>query len=654
MNGFRRNAFLSICNRLIVIASFTLIICFSICHKAAAASPTSSPGAIYVCLEPSEPLCWRMDQLPDKEPVMLPNGDRLVRKGEVFIIERPWRSGDMPKEEWWPYVELRSSAISPDDLDLVAQYQHVMGRAGGVVDADKLALPCPVPLFIHRMTDPRIMDFSRLRGRLGANSNNNQNPSNANGRDANSSITLALLNLSKSMIADRPTDCFAEVFYMDALANLHDARGLRGELKRWGPKFEPQPMLRMVKRRMEETARALELSASGKNAYDFVQDMWKSKNNLATRIRMMPGILRCDGFARPYLPLPPQKAPYLDFQVSMKIYEVGSVMFLLQGDRQRALDTSASDYRLGQLMNQNGMLINRLIGIAIRGIATRGMELYFLNACESPEDVLSAWPKLEHLNQLGKPQTKRQMFYLESLSCYIDESEWQNHKMMAPNTTEAIIRQTVADSRFQLVRMAASAWHVFLKKSKFPAADGQFELLTDGLPPKDPFGFAQMRFRGDDKGLTTYSLGSDAKDTRLLFREGDAGLACYSVGPDGKDDGALIDYDPTNGTISPGDIVTEVPRARKYPFPRDGVKAADKFDFLSQFPDNLPPDPFADKKGTPLGVTNTSPVYVYSFGPDTNQSTAKPLGDAYFPDALYDPTNGTFSKGDLVCVIPKP
>ena len=70
-------------------------------------------------------------------------------------------------------------------------------------------------------------------------------------------------------------------------------------------------------------------------------------------------------------------------------------------------------------------------------------------------------------------------------------------------------------------------------------------------------------------------------------------------------------------------------------------------------PNGLPVDPFADSRGRPLGVSNTTPVYIYSYGPDTDESQARQAGDRYIPEVLYDPTNGTISHGDLFIAIPR-
>jgi hypothetical protein len=108
----------------------------------------------------------------------------------------------------------------------------------------------------------------------------------------------------------------------------------------------------------------------------------------------------------------------------------------------------------------------------------------------------------------------------------------------------------------------------------------------------------------------------------LKFTAGTPDLySVYSVGPDRRDDGAAIEYDSTNGTISRGDIYVRIPRERSFPFPRDGVRAKNAYELLNQFPNGLPTDPFA--RGMygkiPLSIIESAtgtPVFIFSCGPD--------------------------------------
>lgn len=78
------------------------------------------------------------------------------------------------------------------------------------------------------------------------------------------------------------------------------------------------------------------------------------------------------------------------------------------------------------------------------------------------------------------------------------------------------------------------------------------------------------------------------------------------------------------------------------------MRARTRDEVLRQFPNNLPPDPFADTKGNPLGASTGFPVFVYSYGPDTDEH----VFGIQHPQVAYDPTNGTSSNGDLFIQIP--
>jgi len=129
-------------------------------------------------------------------------------------------------------------------------------------------------------------------------------------------------------------------------------------------------------------------------------------------------------------------------------------------------------------------------------------------------------------------------------------------------------------------------------------------------------------------------------------------LICYSIGPDKTDNRATVEYDPTNGTVSPGDISTKVSRVRQYPFPRAGVRAKSVVDLMRQFPSGLPPDLFASTRNKQLGTSTVSgDVYIFSYGPDVDEFKQP---QPHRLESHYDPTNGLISEGDLFIRIPRP
>ena len=82
--------------------------------------------------------------------------------------------------------------------------------------------------------------------------------------------------------------------------------------------------------------------------------------------------------------------------------------------------------------------------------------------------------------------------------------------------------------------------------------------------------------------------------------------------------------------------------AARYNFLKTGEFPREASGFAPLLPDGLPQDPFT---GTPLRfIANRAPFVVYSVGPDKEDDKAA---------FLYDPTNGTFSPGDVFIEIPR-
>ena len=102
-----------------------------------------------------------------------------------------------------------------------------------------------------------------------------------------------------------------------------------------------------------------------------------------------------------------------------------------------------------------------------------------------------------------------------------------------PNYTEASVRETAMISRLRLLRVMI-AQMVHTRESGVPATTmEQLAPLVVGGVPTDPFSGKPVNF----------SL-LEAKSTTT-----------WSVGPDRTDDSGALDYDPTNGTLSTGDVV---------------------------------------------------------------------------------------------------
>jgi hypothetical protein len=519
------------------------------------------------------------------------------------------------------YYELLPSESTPGDWDLirVCISPPLMSREENFDPKNTPVLQTPYPSFLHRIDDPRIVEYFKTA--LAEHRGDTRFPVKIPSPNA-----PRLVALSSELVSAHPDDLDVRTLYLDALIRKGDDTTLEKQMTALKETYEKtgnsyhQHILRMIENHLS----ARRLSAGGKNARDVLFDILAKDKDFPAQIQRLPELLHYEKYAEPRTDLILGIVTnYLEIQVAAKNFCVWSVFLLLRGGRKEALQILAASYHLGHLMEQGDSLISNLIGIAVRSIAARGLELYALNACETPADFEEFWNTLKRLNYPSRDLNMEEMDLLEG-PLYPERIG-----MAQPNLTEALVRRRTSFARFHLVRMATAAKRHFTSLGSFPAKPQDFAPLLAEGPPRDPFSTEPLRFIPS----------SDP-------------FACYSIGPDEKDDMAAFPYDPTNGTLSTGDIFVKIPREREYPFPRGGVHAKNAADLLRQFPNGLPPDPFADTKFKPFGIANTDPILVYSYGPDTDESQARRAGDQYIPENPYDPTNGIVSRGDIFIQIP--
>lgn len=303
------------------------------------------------------------------------------------------------------------------------------------------------------------------------------------------------------------------------------------------------------------------------------------------------------------------------FETMLRTIRTQATMALLTGKRAEAQKGLTSICMISQSMIYEGDLINRIVGTSCRAISVRGLEFYALNFSDSPEDFQELWTALERLNAAYTQPSEEEM-----LAC--DMGPLMKHYNETDTYYQTYTRSKFSNALFQNLRMATAARMRLLTTGKFPTNNTEFGPLLPVGPPLDPFTSAPLKMISTPEKFTA-----------------------YSVGPDETDDRAQITYDPTNGTLSAGDVILEVPRARKYPVPPGGLRGTVD-DIDHHMPHGLPTDPFMAAKGSPFGIAETSSsLIIYSYGPDE----AHPTGQFI----QYDPTNGTKSVGDLIMEVPK-
>jgi hypothetical protein len=510
------------------------------------------------------------------------------------------------------YYELVPSSIMPGDWDLIRYYWWLEFDKERPSKDDISSLKLPHPSFLHRVDDSRVVEYF---------SSMYEYPHEDVGREE---LAARFFELASGLLASYPDDLYVRTVYLDALLRKGAYEIVEERLKQWRQGYETaqDPFLREAFRMAEGAVNAKRLTDAGRNGCDFATEVLGPDYDLASRMQRFPDILHYEEYAAPLNSLIAPTSPgILNFMISLKVFQVEAIFRMFQGKRDQAVKILVASYHFGQLMSETkDFSIDQVIGSWFRSIACKGLQVYALNWCERADEFHNLWKILEGFDHRAQKLDLQKADVAQSMPLGQDQL-----------IEDFYVRYRSGDVHFQLLRLAMAAKYRFVTQQAFPSSAGEFApLLPDG-PPKDPFGTEPLKFIAAPEKFT-----------------------CYSIGPDEQDNQASVSYDPTNGTVSRGDIVLEVPREREYPFPRNRVKAATAEELRRQFPNGLPADPFADTRGRPLGISNTTPVYIYSYGPDTDESEARRAGDRYVPEIQYDPTNGTISQGDLFIAIPPP
>jgi hypothetical protein len=501
--------------------------------------------------------------------------------------------------------------------------------------------------------------------------------------------TTDTLNMALNLSGKYRSDPYLDLLLVDmeSLSNHadHSLRLYKEWMERYGENSDPLLYLaRGIVWRNVSNAQWIKRSGRLGSHYNDIFDLKKTLEERCSDIR---DFFHAGDF--PYYPLAQPLVPAFDKQnytpldmpnfltlyIHDKIFRVLSMFHLFHGRFGDSLDILASSFSMGQSLYSNGILISRILGIRVCSITSEGFECFVLNACESPEDLQRFWIEMEQLNNSPFrkiPNDLREGEYPILLCLMICSGEF------IPNIEEMSLQFHISDMKFQLVRMAVAAKYNLFTNGDFPKSEMDFApFLSEGLP-EDSF--------------------SAGKPLRFV-KPSDDEFSVYSIGPDEKDDLAAFAYDPTNGTVSDGDVYIGIPREREYPFPREGVRAANAYELLEQFPNGLPVDPFADTKLRPLSIiesTEDRPLIIFSFGPDTDEAdftpyiasslkenegefepvpTPEPPSNASYGRSLqwvmrrsdkippppgcwtlepfYDPTNGSVTNGDLFIEIPR-
>jgi hypothetical protein len=528
----------------------------------------------------------------DLKPSQSIPGDLDLQRAELVVSSHS-ASNVLSRDYWKNLVgsnswrHFRENLVDPIGTEEIMRYIHD---------------PKDEPLYsmARRVDDPRVIEYFRLR--------------------TNGVITKETLALARSLASEHPGDPYLELHRIEMEALVGSPEEAEKLWYEWHKAHSAYPDLLLGKmgRRVLQT---LYFEKTKKKTLQIMQPDTVSTSrqlDLSGRLDWLKKFLSSDQiFFSSYPLVPPLKSSsylpsgvpdFLSIQVSAKVARTMATLYLFQGHREESLEILAASYRLGQALNSKGSLIQRLIGIAVRAIACAGLQIYALNACESEADFQTFRAMLERLHNTPAQEDGRHILDDERspfLSLLKPVSG-----IGVPNYLEAQTRHRVTDMKFQLLRMATAAKYRLITTGDFPSSEKEFApFLPDGIP-----------------------LDVFVKNAPLHFlRRSPEEFIVYSFGPNNVDETAAFSYDPTNGTITPGDIFITIPRKREFPFPKQGVHAANAYSLLEQFPNGLPVDVFADTRGLPLSIiesTDTHPVVIFSFGPNTDEN------EGYYPSGL--------------------
>ncbi len=365
---------------------------------------------------------------------------------------------------------------------------------------------------------------------------------------------------------------------------------------------------------------------------------------------------------------------------------------MLQGDFDKARRLLTGLYFSGRelLWCQENIIVPS-IGCHVLSSAQEGLQDYILN-CPLDEseynELMSLFSQLnatlpdisaEDAVAMGSSLLIGQMYPDAMTDAFNPGLNW--HEII---TNGLKMRKTHND----LLNMAARAKWYRQRTGEWPSDHNEIETQLGLTPIADRFQTSStLRMAIDGEDLVIYSVGLNAIDDRTL--------------KSGPYEGGIGDVWPNDE----GDIAIRIPAKPQYPFSREGIRADNADDLLSQFPQGLPIDPtgynvssfYSRRKLSILDSTTTQALTVFTIGGVINlypSGILNPSDDfdmkikkilqadprwkvysrdlqpvfthenAYNPELFttytatiqglekYDPTNGAASRGSLFITIP--
>ncbi len=352
---------------------------------------------------------------------------------------------------------------------------------------------------------------------------------------------------------------------IEAAMDLHNRWEPMGEFPEWfdswnGPMDKLQRGHALTPEEWEEIKHVVEFYE------DFLPVVAKFVDSPGYQLQSFPKRAPTEGFDDLHLP------DFLMVQRIVKVLCLQAYHQAHQGEWESAFESSLSALRLIQ-RHPASYLITHLIALACEGIALECLSSLAAQ-CDNPAILLATLQKVNRLDPLINLDNLDQAVLIDQIS-FLREYKRQGHdvdlssgkpagyffrqhlqitqsiggatpgaqlpdaafgmvekilyKIAAPNALEAHTRERAAKAKFDLARLLLARRIEQLESGTAPQDTSQ--LVPEYLPvdPRDPF-----------------------SDTAYLWDA--SGELFYSIGPNERNENNRIRYDPTNGTISTGDI----------------------------------------------------------------------------------------------------
>lgn len=532
--------------------------------------------------------------------------DTKVRQGtDTLELRNPRGYSESGQGEEVNYVTRFVRGPGSQDWSYAWHGQYPPSKDLDPWDAEPLTSPVP---YLHRLDDPDVINFYSGADALWFGKPIPDVPT-----------TTVLLEVADRLAANHLSDPYCGAVTMFAALRTGDENRLKSAVQKWEPLISRanDATLSSTLAFMKWALQGAELNREGRNGYPLVRQILATSETLDARLARLSDILKFDAAIE--WPMRIADSPtFLGHLFLVKVARTVAELRLLQGRRHEALMILAGSYRVGQLYTKHSSLSSRVIGSMLRMVVLGGLRDFIFNACETRTELQDAWNVLQELERLDCDPKRDDPEFMAEVGGQIDKF-----------SRDERFQRLRADGLFEGLRVCTAAKAAMAERGQFPKDRDSIPPLLSTIPA-DPF----------------------KPEDALKHRGLSDGFECYSVGPDLKDDGGRIEYDPTNGTVSRGDIVTSFPTQRRYPFPASPVVANSAKALRKQFLSGLPLDVFADMRGRGLSITESTPVCVYSYGPDIDQDKILPIEKRYRPTVQYDPTNGTISGGDIFITLP--